>query len=255
MKKIILLLPLLFLFISCEKPSECIESTGKIISKIIPIDMATTQDSIKRIFVERGIELVVTQGPIFNVTVQSGENLINDIEVRREGTVLHLKDNTTCNWVREYGQTIVHVTTPKLEEIYSKTNRNISSNGVLAFPILRLFAFDKDGDGLEGAGTGDFFINVNNSQTVIEANNISRFYISGTTNDAIFNIYANDGRIESQNLIAQTVKVFHRGSNDIITHPVQSIIGKMVSTGNVILKNNPPIVNVEQLYQGRVIYN
>jgi hypothetical protein len=31
--------------------------------------------------------------------------------------------------------------------------------------------------------------------------------------------------------------------------------GKMVSTGNIILKNNPPIVDVQQLYQGHVIYN
>jgi hypothetical protein len=29
----------------------------------------------------------------------------------------------------------------------------------------------------------------------------------------------------------------------------------MVSTGDIILKNNPPIVDVEELYQGQVIYN
>jgi len=29
----------------------------------------------------------------------------------------------------------------------------------------------------------------------------------------------------------------------------------MVSTGDIILKNNPPIVDVQQLYQGHVIYN
>ena len=41
----------------------------------------------------------------------------------------------------------------------------------------------------------------------------------------------------------------------MIVHPVQSISGKMVSTGNIILKNNPPIVEVQQLYHGKVIYN
>jgi hypothetical protein len=41
----------------------------------------------------------------------------------------------------------------------------------------------------------------------------------------------------------------------MIVRPTESITGKMVSTGNVILKNNPPIVDVQQLYHGRVIYN
>ena len=69
------------------------------------------------------------------------------------------------------------------------------------------------------------------------------------------NYYAGDGRIDASNLIAQTIKVYHRGSNDMIVNPVQSITGKMVSTGNIILKNNPPIVDVQQLYQGHIIYN
>jgi len=41
----------------------------------------------------------------------------------------------------------------------------------------------------------------------------------------------------------------------MIVKPIQSIVGKMVSTGDIILKNNPPIVDVEELYQGQVIYN
>ena len=150
MKKINLIFAFFLILISCEKPSDCVESTGDLVNKEISISYS---DSIKRIYVNRGIELIVTEGPIFNVKIQTGSNLIDNIEVKREGTVLLLKDNTTCNWVREYGQTKVYVTTPKLEEIYSKTEKNISSNGVLTFPILRLFALDKDGDGENSEGS------------------------------------------------------------------------------------------------------
>jgi len=118
-----------------------------------------------------------------------------------------------------------------------------------------LFSLDTDGDGLEGAGTGDFLINVNNNQLVIQSNNVSRFYISGTTTQGLFEFYAGDSRIEAQNLTAQDIIVFHRGSNDMIVKPINSITGKMVSTGNIVLKNNPPLVDVQQLYQGQVIYN
>ena len=249
MKKYIALFSLILVFVSCEKPSDCIESTGDIITKEIAVT------PFNRIEVLQGIEMIITQGPQYKVQVQTGENLMNNIEVIQNGSVLSLKDVSTCNWVREFGQTKVYITAPNIEEIYSKTERNISSNGVLTYPILRLIAFDSEVDGREGAGTGDFFINVNNLQLVIQNNNVARFFISGQTNDAIIDFYAGDGRVEAPNFTIQTVKVFHRGSNDMILKPMQSITGKMVSTGDIILKNHPPIVNVEQLYQGQIIYN
>lgn len=249
MKKYIALFSLVLVFVSCEKPSDCVESTGDIITKEITIT------PFNRIEVLQGIEMIITQGPEYKVEVQTGENLMDNIEVIQNGTVLSLKDVSTCNWVREFGQTKVYITAPNIEEIYSKTERSISSNGVLTYPILRLFALDSEGDGREGAGTGDFFIAVNNYQLVIQNNNVARFFISGQTNDALIDFYAGDGRVEAPNLTVQRVKVFHRGTNDMILKPMESIIGKMVSTGDIILKNNPPIVNVEQLYQGQIIYN
>lgn len=249
MKKIIPFLIVILLSISCEKPSDCIESTGDIITKKITV----TPFEIVNVY--SGIELIITQGNEYKVEIKTGENLMSDIEVKQDGNSLTLKDKTSCNWVREYGQTKVYITAPNLTEIHSKTERNISSNGVLTYPILRLFALDVDGDGINGAGTNDFYIQVNNSQLVIETNNVARFYISGQTNEANLNFYEGNSRIEAPNLTAQTIKVFHRGSNDMIVKPIQSITGKMVSTGDIILKNNPPVVDVQQLYHGKVIYN
>lgn len=257
MKRYFALLSLLLVFASCEKPGDCISSSGATVTREVVIDMPTVNDSIKRIFVEHGIELIVSEGPVFKVTIETGENLIGDIEVRREGNVLYLKDHTTCNWVREFGETKVHVTTPKLEEIYSKTERDIRSEGVLTFPILRLFSLDTDGDNLEGAGTGDFYINVNNGQLVVEANNVSRFYISGQTQQALLNLYGGDGRIEAQNLTAQDVRVYHRGSNDMFVKPVQSLYARLYSTGNLMVSGAYPFgtPDVVSFYQGQVIYN
>ena len=249
MRKIFILLSFLLVFISCEKPSECYESTGDMVTRTIPVNPFT------RIKVYRGIAVVITQGPEYKVEIKSGSNLINNVSVTQNDNQLVFADNTTCNWLREYGQTTIYITTPNLEEIYSKTERNISSNGVLTYPAIRIYALDKDADGEEGAGTGDFYIAVNNNQVVVENNNVSRYFISGTTNEANLNLYAGDGRIDASNLTAQTIKVYHRGSNDMLVRPIQSITGKMVSTGDIILKNNPPIVDVQQLYQGHVIYN
>jgi hypothetical protein len=249
MKKIVVFISFLLVFISCEKPSECIESTGDIVTKIVPVN------PFSRIKVYRGIAIEITQGPEYKVEIKSGSNLINNISVTQNDNQLIFTDNTTCNWLREYGQTTIYITTPTLEEIYSKTERDIRSNGLLTFPTLKVYSIDKNGDGESSAGTGDFYFTINNNLMQIESNNVSNFFISGSTNTEIINFWAGDSRIDSSNLTAQNISVFHRGSNDMFVKPIQSITGKMFSTGNIILKNNPPIVDVQQLYQGHIIYN
>ena len=248
MKKIIVFVVLMLIFNSCEKPSECIESLGKIVTKEIPVDVFT------KIKVYRGIEVVITQGTAYKVQIQAGANFINNIEVIQNGNQLIFKDETSCNWIRDYGQTKILITTPTLEEIYSKTERNISSNGVLTFDNLSILSLDKEADGEKGAGTGDFHLEVNNNTLNIANNNVSRFYISGQTNMANFYFYFGDGRIEAQNLVAQNINVYHRGSNDMIVNPIQSIRGVMNSTGDIILKNVPPVVDVQQLFNGHLVY-
>ena len=248
MKKFSLIIVLFWLLNACEKPSDCIESTGAMITKEVEVQ------AFKKIKVYRGIEVVITQGSVYKVTIVAGENFIDNVEVIQNGDQLIFKNENSCNWVRTYGTTKILVTTPTLEEVYSKTDRNISSNGVLTFPDLYFLSLDKDADGESGAGTGDFYLTVDNNSLNIGNNNVSRFYLSGQTNTANFNFYFGDGRIEAENLTAQNIIVFHRGSNDMTVKPIQSITGTMNSTGNIILKNVPPVVDVAELYQGSIIY-
>lgn len=224
---------------------ECIETSGAPASKVVSVA------SFDKIIVYRGISLLISQGEIQQVEVKSGTNLIDNIEVKVVDGFLSIKDNTTCNWVRDYGNTVVHVTTPNLIEVHSKTEKTIASDMVLTFPTLRLFSMDLS----DGAGTGDFNLQLQNSQTVIENNNVSRFFISGQTNELLLNFYEGNGRFSGANFLANSIEVFHRGMNDLTVHPITKISGKMVSTGNIILMNTPPIVSVEQLYIGQLIFN
>lgn len=233
---------------SCSKPSECVESFGSTTIKEVPV----TPFTIIRVY--KGIGLEITQGDEYKVQIQAGENFIDNIEVKQNGEEISFKDNTSCNWVRDYGQTKILITAPNITDIYSKTERDINSVGTLTYPILRLYAFDKDADGLPGAGTNDFHVSVNNSQVVVQGNNVARFFLSGTTDQALMSLYFGDGRIEAENLYAKTIDVYHRGSNDMIIRPIDAISGTMVSTGNIILKNNPPVNTVQQLYNGHLIY-
>lgn len=255
MKKYLLLLIILSIFNSCEKPSDCVESTGAIVLKDISVQ------PFSKIKVYRDIAVEITQGADYKVQIQAGENFIDNVQMQQKDDQLIFNDEASCNWVRAYGTIKVLITTPTLTEIYSKTNRDIDSNGVLTFPDLTILSLDKDADHESGAGTGDFHIEVNNTSLTIGNNNVSRFYLSGQTQTANFNFYFGDGRIEAQDLIAQNIKIFHRGSNDMIVHPIQSLTGAdyngggLFSTGNLISLTYPPVHDPLPVhYTGQVIY-
>ena len=247
MKNQLLLFGVLFLFFGCSRPGDCIESAGSSMTK----EFDVSQSFFDKIIVYKGIALVVTDGPAYKVTVKTGENLIDNIAVKVENGLLSIKDNTTCNLARDYGITTVYVTAPNITDIHSKTEQDIISNGILTYPILRLVSIDLS----DGAGTNDFKIQVDNTQLFVDNNNVSRYYISGKTNDLFVGFYNDNGRFEGADLAVKTVQVYHRGSNDMIVNPLEKIEGQILSTGNVILKNTPPVIAVKELFRGRVIRN
>ena len=173
--------------------------------------------------------------------------------------MLVIKDNSSCNIARDYGQTTVYVTIPdgtilpliQELELHCKTEQKIASDGILHSPIVRLFSIGDDGD---GAGTADFHITVNNGQLVVESNNVSNFYINGYCTEMLLNFYFGDGRFYGENLQVENIKVYQRGSNDMFVYPIQKIEGTIFATGNVVLKNVPPIIDVEEVFRGRLIY-
>jgi len=66
--------------------------------------------------------------------------------------------------------------------------------------------------------------------------------------------YAGSSRFEGENLIAKNIEVYHRGSNDMIVNPIQSLTGELRGTGNLISVNTPPTVDIEQIYNGTLIF-
>lgn len=243
----------LILVTSCGISEDCFKGNGNQITQTFPLENFT------KIKVYDGVGLVVKEGPNYEVKIKTSDNIIDNIEVRLEGNMLVIKDNSSCNIARDYGQTTVYVTIPdgtilpliQELELHCKTEQKIQSDGILHAPIVRLFSIGDDGD---GAGTGDFQIAVDNGQLVIESNNVSNFYINGHCTEMLLNFYFGDGRFYGENLQVENIKVYQRGSNDMFVYPIQKIEGTIFATGNVVLKNVPPVVDVEEVFRGRLIY-
>lgn len=242
----------LILVTSCGISEDCFKGNGSQITQTFPLE------NFSKIKVYDGVGLVVKEGPSYEVKIKTSDNIIDDLEVRLNGEMLVIKDNSSCNIARDYGQTTVYVTIPDGTilpliselELHCKTEQKIQSDGVLHSPIIRLFSMDLS----DGAGTGDFHIIVDNSQIVVESNNVSNYYISGFSNEMLLNFYFGNGRFYGENLHTENIKVYHRGSNDMFVYPIQKIEGTIFATGNVILENVPLNIDVEEVYTGRVIY-
>jgi len=247
MKRIIYILSLI-LIVACnsEDASDCFQTEGNLVQQEVEVN------SFERILVNRDIELIVKEGAEHKVIIETGENLLNDVLAKVVDDELQLTDFNTCNYVRNYGITKVYVTAPNLKRIRNSSQYEVSSDGVLTYPELSLVSEDFNAPG--SFTVGDFRLQINSEKLSIVSNNISTFYISGTVTNLFVGFYAGTGRFEGENLIAQNVDVFHRGSNDMIVNPQVSLSGELRGTGNLISKNEPPTVTVEQFYTGRLIF-
>lgn len=250
MKKIVIVFCFILLFTNCEDIGYCIKSSGKMTVK----EFKGLEFS--KIIVNKRIGLVITQGDDYKVEVQAGENLIDDIEVTVVDNKLVLEDNTTCNWVRNYGETTVFVTAPFLIAIFCKTERDISSNGVLSYPYLHLVSMNNY-DGYSGTGTGDYILNLKCEKLFIENNDVSRYFLIGEVKEMNLNFYEHGGIFHGENLAVDSVNLYHRGTNDMFVKPIHAIKGDIYNVGNVYCNSKPPDENIQvvQHYRGKLIFN
>jgi hypothetical protein len=248
MKKVIFILVLIMLF-SCnsENASDCFQTTGAIVQQEV------TVSSFDKILVNRDIELIIKDGLEQKVIIVSGKNLLNDVEAIVEDGKLILTDNNSCNYVRNYGVTKVFITSPNITEIRSSTQYDVSSEGVLTYPSLTILA--EDFSAPDSFTNGNFRLKIDNNSFNLVFNNISNCFISGKTNNLNVTLASGTSRFEGQNLVAQNVVIWNRSSNDMILNPQLSILGKISGTGDVICLNKPQIVDVEQQYKGKLIFN
>lgn len=249
MNKIYVFILSFSLIFSCnsEDGNDCFQASGDIIQQAFEVT------SFEKILVNRDIELIIKEGSEYNVTVETGENLLNDVKVKIKENQLILTDNNSCNYVRDYGITKVYVEAPNLTEIRTSSQYEISSDGILNYDSLILNSEDFN---VETEFTvGDFRLTINSEDLSIVSNNLSFFYIDGIVESLFVGFYGGSGIFDGENLIAQNISVYHRGSNDMIVNPVLSLKGELRGTGDLISVNEPPIVDVERIYTGQLIFN
>ncbi|MCT8338815.1 DUF2807 domain-containing protein [Flavobacteriaceae bacterium TK19130] len=230
-----------------EKGLNCFQAAGDIIQEEV------TVSEFDKIIVWERAQLIIQQGETQKVVVETGENLLNDVEVSVDEGTLNIYNNNGCNLVRDYGITRIFVTSPNIIEIRNSSGLPVESIGTLSYENLTLLSEDQENE--DGYHIdGDFQLQLSVNKLNIIANGISNFYLSGTANEAFIGLYAGDSRVEAAELAVGKLRVFHRSTNLMYVNPIDELTGKIVSVGDVISVNEPPMVEVEELYTGRLIF-
>lgn len=248
MKKILTTI-YIFLLLSCnsENAPDCFQDEGKLIKT--EVNLA----NFSKITVFEKVALVLKQGDVQKVEVETGEYLFEEVTAIVDGDRLILRNENGCNFFREYGLTTVYVTSPNISEIRSSTGLPIKSDGILGFPRLQLYSESFTEPETETTD-GEFDLEVNTQNLSIVVNGIAYFKLRGNTESLIVNVAAGDSRIEAERLISNNVNLNHRGTNDILINPQVSISGVIRGTGDVVSFNRPANIDVEELYTGRLIF-
>lgn len=246
------IIPIIIIILSltaCDSDQglNCFQSAGSPVERDIEVADFTS------IIVQERLQLIVKQGPDYKVQLKTGENLINDIKINVRNGVLDLYNGNGCNLVRDYDISKVIVTAPDIDTIRNASGYEVQSDGVLRFPSLTLLSEDLQEEDIYHKD-GDFRLQLDVDTLNITANGLSNFYLSGKAGVADIELLEGDMRVESQDLAVQNLYIFHRGTQKVIVNPIQSLRGKVLGTGNLISVNRPPVVEVEETYTGRLIF-
>ncbi|ADV49473.1 hypothetical protein Celal_2179 [Cellulophaga algicola DSM 14237] len=248
-KKYSILFLIFSLLVGCdsENSSDCLQKSGDLIQEELVLE------SFSKITIFDGVKLVLKQAEEQKIVLETGENLRNDIRVEIIDNRLVAYNDNSCNLVRDYGLTTLYVSSPNISEIRSSTGFLIKSDGVLNYPSLSLLS-ESYGEPEAETTDGEFYIEVNNTSVNIVSNGIAFFNVSGITENLNVVFAAGDSRLHAESLFAKKITINHRGTNDMLVNPQESLTGKIVGTGDVISYNTPVNVEVEQLYKGKLIY-
>ena len=111
-------LVLLFILISAcdsENSPDCFQTAGNLVRQDVVVPV------FSKITVFENVSLVLKQGDEQKVTIETGKNLIEEVNAVVDGERLVLTDTNDCNYFRDYETTTVFVTAPNISEIRSST--------------------------------------------------------------------------------------------------------------------------------------
>jgi hypothetical protein len=232
---------ILLLCSSCEKfpGDDCFKSSGEI--TLEHRDVA----EFESISLNDNINLIITQGNECAVTVQAGKNLLGSIITEVDDKELIVKNENTCNWMRNYNKDIdIYLTVKNLKDIVYRSSGLIFSTNAILGDSLNVAVWD-------GTGTIDMEVQTRVCVLSLHYGSVD-FRVRGNTN--ISYIYAGSyGPFYCENLESVFTFMNNRGSNDCYVYCTKQLEVDIEYTGSIYYKGNPETIVANITGSGQLI--
>ncbi len=232
---------LLFVFLSCNKETapDFIQTTGPVVT----VDRSVPDFTEIELF--NSIDLVLTQDSVNKLSIEAGQNLIPDIRTEVNNGKLQIKNTNKFNFLRSYKKKItVYASCKKLLQLTYRGAGNIRSSNTLTDSV---FNFDCH------KGTG----NVELTITAQEGHfNLHTGQCTLILNGAIGLNYlyqAGNGYTDAGALKTGYTFVTNKGTNDLKINVKDVLFAKLNYLGNIYYKGNPSDLGSEITDKGQLI--
>jgi hypothetical protein len=248
MKKIIVLTLLVFTQLSCDTEAalDCLQSSGQ--TEVRDLNIS----DLERITIRENIRLEITYSLVDEVKAEGGEEYLDRLEVVQNGTDYEFKADGLCKTGFSEAPILIKLKSSRLNYVRNSSQFEVISTNTLTYQDLSLVS--EDFNDTEALSLGNFKIKVDNNRLSVTGSGISDFELSGKTQRFNFGMFSGSGTVFARNLEADVVSFFHRSFRDAIVTPLERLEGEIRSTGNLVSTKKPPEVEVEEFYEGQLIF-
>jgi hypothetical protein len=229
---------------TCKKENlcDCFKGTGK--------DVTEERDirGFNKLFVENKVDVHLTQGAEFKVSVVAGKHVIKLIKTELKDGVLKISDHNTCDFTRSYKRKVtVYVTMPYLRDLNNDGVGEIYMDNQFTCDTLHYYMSNSgdlhlnvNANQLYGAmhGNGDVYLTGTVNQNVMFAGGQGYFYAFDAVSHNVVLTLKTSGRMEVNVNNDMKIDMNERSTGDVYYkgHPVK-IFGAILGKGKVEDKN------------------
>lgn len=242
MKKSLVLIILVFAFLSCKKDRACLKSNGDEVSKEVAID-----NNIDSLFLNDDLYYTLVPSNEAKVVLTGGENMLNLIDIVSENGKLYVNNGNKCRFLRSYKHKIyVEIHVDNITYIEYKGSRELKSKDKLYSNELRLFIKD-------GAGEVDLEIENGYTSTILSSG-FGNFFLRGKTAQCYLHCNSN-GYGDARKLeVSEKIKVYSNTAGDILINADNADLSvEILQNGNVGYVGTPLTKTVKKNGKGKLI--
>lgn len=237
------LLPIIgvFIMVACNSADapDCFKTSGGMVSR--PIKLAR----FGSLHLQDEFQVILSEGDSQQVILFSGENIIDDISLEVNDSVLEVSNKIRCRWARDYSFPILEITHPGLSFMEIPGGSIVNSRGVLHYPAITLLSENSN---------SIINLNIDSRDLVIISNDLTNYRLAGRVDNLGVYFYAGNGRLDGADLVAKRTLITHTGTNEVIVHTTELLQGSVNATGDLIFTGQRPgLIDVELTNRGKLI--